>query len=285
MVSIIIPVYNTEKYISETINSVVNQTYTDWELIIVDDGSTDESASIIKNICANSDKINYYYQKNGGVSEARNNGLSKAKGEYIALLDADDVWEKDNLMQKVDVLENDSETHWVFSNMYNADEDANIIEEAQGGTGVEILESILLWEGEVVPGPCSNVVFEKKCYDDGVCFDKELSTAADQYFTIQLASKYKGVHIAKPLWKYRILSNSMSRNITVMERDHILVYEKSLKSKLFKNYWFKQQCFSNLYWILAGSWWKNGENKLRGIRFIILALITNPLSIIRFFKR
>ncbi|PCJ25697.1 MAG: hypothetical protein COA97_07400 [Flavobacteriales bacterium] len=284
MISIIIPVYNAEKYISETINSVFSQTYRNWELIIIDDGSADNSANIIKQFCKDNDKVRYYYQENSGVSVARNNGMNKAKGKYIALLDADDVWEKDNLRLKNDVLETKNDVSWVFSNMYNANETAEIVSEASKGTDKNILESILLWKREVIPGPCSNIIFKKKCFEDGISFDKELSTAADQYFTIQLASRYKGHHINEPLWRYRILSNSMSKNISVMEKDHIRVYNKAANKKLFKNFWFKQQCFSNLYWILAGSWWKDGNNKLRGMRFIILALINNPISIIRLIK-
>lgn len=284
MVSIIIPAYNAEKYIIETINSVLNQTYSNWELIIIDDGSQDKTAELIANLYKNDSRINYYYQKNTGVSGARNNGLSKCKGEYIALLDADDVWEKNNLELKVNALESNKNISWVFSDMYNADKNINIINIASTGTDKNILNSILLWQTEVIPGPCSNVVFTKRCYDEGIKFDIKLSTAADQDFTLQLASKYKGFHINKPLWRYRILNNSMSRNISVMEKDHIKVFKKAKKNKLFKNFWFKQKCFSNLYWILAGSWWKNGNNKLRGFYFIILALTTNPLSIVKIFN-
>ena len=284
MVSIIIPAYNAEKYIEETINSVLNQTYNNWELIIIDDGSNDKTAEIINTLYKDDNRIKYFFQNNTGVSDARNNGLSKSKGKYIALLDADDVWEVNNLELKVNLLDSDENIDWVFSDMFNTDENINIIDVAASGTDNDILKSILSWTSEVVPGPCSNVVFSKKCYDNGVCFDSNLSTAADQDFTIQLASKYQGYHIKKPLWRYRILDNSMSRNINVMEKDHIYVFKKAAKNKLFKNYFFKLKCFSNLYWILAGSWWKNGNNKPRGIYFIILAMLNNPLSITRFIR-
>lgn len=282
MVSIIIPAYNAEKYIEETINSVLKQTYNDWELIVIDDGSTDKTAEIISMLYNNNSKINYYYQKNTGVSGARNNGLSKCKGKYIALLDADDVWEPNNLELKVNLLETNKNIDWVFSDMFNADKNINIIEIAPSGTDKNILNTILSWKSEVVPGPCSNIVFSKKCYEKGIRFDKKLSTAADQDFTIQLASKYKGSHIKQALWRYRILDNSMSRNIEVMEKDHITVFKKAKKNNLFKTFWFKQKCFSNLYWILAGSWWKNGKNKSRAFYYIILATFTYPLSLKRF---
>ncbi len=285
MVSIIIPAYNTEKYIAETINSVISQTYIDWELIVIDDGSTDNTADIVKEFCKNDKRINYYYQNNTGVSIARNNGMQKIKGDYIALLDADDIWETNNLEEKISVLSSTKDIGWVYSNMYNADENGNIIDIAASGHGINILDSILLWEGEVVPGPCSNIVFRKECFDNGLSFDKLLSTAADQDFCIQLASKYKGVFIDEVLLKYRVLENSMSRNISIMEKDHIGVFNKAAKNKLFKSFWFKQKCFSNLYWILAGSWWKDGNNKKRGFYFVLKALFTNPLSIFKLFSK
>ena len=285
MVSVIIPSYNAENYLLETINSVISQTYTDWEIIVIDDGSTDNTSRLIKPLCEKNSRISYFYQNNSGVSIARNNGISHAKGKYIALLDADDVWEKDNLMLKINILETHKDVYWVYSNMFDADENIKIIKEAEKGTDVDILESILLWESEVVPGPCSNIVFSKICVDEGVKFDPLLSTAADQDFTLQLAYKYIGKHIKQPLWRYRLLENSMSRNIKVMEKDHIGVYEKAAKNKLFKSFWFKQRCFSNLYWILAGSWWKDGNNKLKGLKFIFKALLNNPLSIVKLFSK
>ena len=90
LVSIIIPVYNTEKYIIETIDSVINQTYANIEIIVIDDGSTDEGASIVNN--ANMKNVRLVKQANQGVSAARNNRVELASHEYIAFLDADDQW-------------------------------------------------------------------------------------------------------------------------------------------------------------------------------------------------
>lgn len=91
MISIIIPLYNAEQYIVETLNSVLSQTYTNWECIIIDDGSTDHSADIVLEYIKKDNRFYYFKQENGGPSKARNYGLSVAKGEYIQFLDADDV--------------------------------------------------------------------------------------------------------------------------------------------------------------------------------------------------
>lgn len=92
LVSIITPCYNGAKYISETIDSVIAQTYTEWEMIIVDDGSKDNSAQIISGYAAKDSRIRLISQENAGSAAARNNGIRNASGQYIALLDADDLW-------------------------------------------------------------------------------------------------------------------------------------------------------------------------------------------------
>jgi len=282
MISIIIPAYNAEKYISETINSVLNQTYNDWELIIVDDGSTDDTAKIVKAFCEKDNRIQYFYKKNSGVSDTRNYGMEKSKGEYIALLDADDLWNEDKLFTIINIF-NKNNIDWVFSDVIDVyDNDIEVIKKLKETNNS--LKSLLLWDSRVLTAP-SGIVFKRKCFDEGLRFDKKFSTAADQDFTIQLASKYKGFHINKSLWRYRILNNSMSHNIAVMEKDHIGVFKKAAKNKLFKSFWFKQECFANLYWILAGSWWKDGNNKLRGMYFILRALFANPFSFVRIFRK
>ena len=90
LVSVIIPLYNKEKAIRQTLNSVLNQTYTNFEIVIADDGSTDKSAFIVKELEKSDSRIKYFCKTNGGVSSARNFGLSKANGEWIIFLDADD---------------------------------------------------------------------------------------------------------------------------------------------------------------------------------------------------
>jgi glycosyltransferase involved in cell wall biosynthesis len=91
-VSIIVPIYNTELYLAETIESVLSQTYGNWELLLIDDGSTDSSAAICKAYQEKDVRIHYYFKQNGGQASARNLGIKKSKGEWIAFLDADDLW-------------------------------------------------------------------------------------------------------------------------------------------------------------------------------------------------
>ena len=102
MISIIIPVYNKSHYIVKTLQSVIAQTYEDWEAIVIDDGSTDNSSEMIKTI--DDPRIFFYQQDNHGVSYTRNRGIHLAKGEYIALLDADDEWFPDYLETMIELV-------------------------------------------------------------------------------------------------------------------------------------------------------------------------------------
>jgi len=275
LVSIIIPAYKAEKYIAETIQSVLDQTYPNWELIIIDDGSPDNQKSIIEPFLKDP-RIQYHFQENQGVSVARNHGISIAKGVYIAFLDADDIFIKDNLEIKIAELEK-SKSDYVFSNMIMFDSITNQEIQAESGKGDNILQNLLEWNGEVIPGPCSNLIVSKEfLIKNKISFNKELSTFADQYFCVQIARFGHGVFIEKVLWKYRLISDSMSRNISVMEKDCLKAYYLFEEEDLFHNKGFKSKCFSNMYLILAGSWWVNGQNKLRGFYFMVRSFIVQP---------
>jgi glycosyltransferase involved in cell wall biosynthesis len=101
LISVIVPVYNVENYIQQCIESILNQTYTNWELILVNDGSTDNSGAICDRFAKENARVKIIHQKNAGVSVARNNALNVAKGEYITFVDSDDWVEKDYLLSFV----------------------------------------------------------------------------------------------------------------------------------------------------------------------------------------
>src|SRR5690606_8705433 len=156
-----------EKYITETVNSVINQTYKNWELIIVNDGSTDNSLNMIKEFAANDNRISFIDKSNSGVSDSRNKGLEKAKGEYIAFLDADDTWELNNLEDKIALL-SQKEVDFVYSDMHLVDENSNSLNIITPGTDTGDLNHYLLWYTTVIPAPCSNSIIKKNCYVNGL---------------------------------------------------------------------------------------------------------------------
>jgi len=280
LVSIIIPLFNAENYINNTILSVINQSYTNWELIIIDDGSTDGSEQIIQQHLSDN-RIKYLKKDNTGVSDTRNFGASKAIGFFLCFLDADDLFFTDNLKEKVAFLTNNPKIPIVHADVEIVDEKDLLTGKCYKGRGGDLLDKLLLWEGINIPGP-SSIMIKKDIFFSIGKWDTLFSTAADQDFFIRVASKYKIGYINKVLTGYRVLPNSMSRNISVMEKDHIGVYRKAHHNGLFKSFWFKQKCFANLYFILAGSWWVNGNNEKRGVGFLLKALLVYPPIVIKF---
>lgn len=129
LVTIITPMFNAERYISETIESVINQTYQNWRMIVVDDCSTDNSRDIVKTYEKNDSRIILIkLERNfGGPAKPRNVGLQNAKGKYIAFLDADDVWLPTKLEKQVDFLESTPNIDIVHSAAYTIDENSNLI--------------------------------------------------------------------------------------------------------------------------------------------------------------
>lgn len=128
LVSIIIPLYNNEKYIAHALESCINQEYGNIEIIVIDDGSTDNSSDIVKNYSSKDTRIKYIYQENGGVSSARNNGMSNAKGEYITFLDSDDYLASDTLVKNIQLLESaEDNLDALFFPLTRVDETGNIL--------------------------------------------------------------------------------------------------------------------------------------------------------------
>jgi len=127
LVSIITPSFNSEKFIRETIKSVQNQTYTNWEMIIADDCSSDNTMSIIKEIAFGDKRIHFFQlEKNSGTGIARNLALSKSKGKYIAFLDSDDLWKPTKLEKQIDYLTT-NQLPFTFSFYECIDEEGNPI--------------------------------------------------------------------------------------------------------------------------------------------------------------
>jgi glycosyltransferase involved in cell wall biosynthesis len=116
LVSIIVPIYNGEEFLKETIETVINQTYNGWELLLIDDGSTDNSKKICLDFVNKDNRIKYFYKTNGGQASARNLGINKSQGEWIALLDADDLWHETKIEKQVSVVLNNPEVAICFTN-------------------------------------------------------------------------------------------------------------------------------------------------------------------------
>jgi glycosyltransferase involved in cell wall biosynthesis len=279
LVSIIVPAYNASSFIEETIHSVLNQTYNNFEIIAVNDGSKDNTLEKLQRYCNQYNFIRIIDKPNTGVCDSRNIGYSNAKGEYIVFLDADDLWHKEFLKKCIALFKDNPTIGAIYTTGQLINEKTEIQETVIEANTIDSALCILEWKEGYTATPACTII-KKEMIEKAGLWDTNFSTAADQDFFIRIANITPIVAINEILFYYRIHPNNMHQNIAVMEKDHIGVFRKAEKLGLFPSRSIKHKCFSNLYIILAGSWWKNGKNKLRAFKFITLSLFCHPLFFI-----
>ena len=282
-VSIVIPAYNSKRYIEESIRSVVNQTHQNFELIVVDDGSTDGQSEIILDWCGKDKRIRSVRNPNQGVSAARNTGFNHSCGEYVAFLDADDVWMPENLFIKIKKFTTGN-YGLVHSDAWFIDEHSNRKGWVMAGCEGCLLEHILQWKTTQIPGPSSILVKREVLQIVGL-FDTRLSTSADHDFFLRVAEKFTIGRVPVVTWKYRLHNANMHKVVLVMERDILRVYAKAKANKLFKTKWFERECYATMYLILAASWAGDGENKTKALYFMCKVFLSHPIVFTNTVKR
>jgi glycosyltransferase involved in cell wall biosynthesis len=282
-VSIIIPAYNCERFISETIESVIDQTFRNFEVLIVDDGSTDGLKRIVDEFATRDTRIKYMYQKNRGVSSARNFGFRESHGKFIAFLDSDDVWLPENLELKVNRFDRDN-VGLVHSDASIINEHSEKNQSILRGMEGDVLDALLLWDGTQIPGP-SSILIRRDVLDTVGLFDESLSTAADKDLFIRIAARYKIGRIDQVTWKYRIHSNNMHKNIPAMEADVLFMYRKARSMNLFKTKAFEKKCFSVMYLILAATWAGDGGDLKKSFLYFLRAFRSDPPVIFSVMRR
>lgn len=219
LVSVIIPVYNGEKYIRNAINSVLNQTYRNFEIVVADDGSIDNTVEILKEY---GDKIRWKSQENKGPASAKKFGTSMAKGEYLTYLDSDDMFLPDKLKQQVDYLDKHPEVGLVYPGYYQVDEKGEIVKLISCNKK----KALLIQQNYV---PTSGVMCRKACIDVLGGFDENLGSNYDWDMWLRISEKYPIHCIPKPLFKYRVHGENIS-----LTRPNRLDYERKVKILLLE---------------------------------------------------
>lgn len=242
LISAIIPVYKVEKYIHRCIASVMNQTYNNIEIILVDDGSPDECGAICDDYAKKDSRIKVIHKENGGVSSARNLGLTLARGEYIVFVDSDDYIAKD----MYEVLINDSINSGadvVFCGYTMVDESENVISTCapkQEGSKetIQALKQIIgavdggLYYGT---GPWNKLI-KKACISD-IRFDERISVSEDALFLVEVIQKCSKIYLdPEPLYFYvqREGSAYHTSGVTKQKIDNLRAWKK-IREKLYEN--------------------------------------------------
>lgn len=237
LISIIMPAYNAAKYITQSIESVIAQTFMDWELIVVNDGSTDETESIIKKMQKQDKRIHYFYQSNKKQAAARNLGISYSKSKWIAFLDADDLWESTKLAIQVKVTE-EVDSDVFFTGGYVIDANGKILSEYNtifgSYTGIEIYKKLYFYN----PVPVLSVMVKRSWIVKVGQQDEDLRIAGceDWDYWVRLAynnARFYGIN--ELLFKYRTNPDGTTRNILQMKIAECSALYKNVDLNLFSS--------------------------------------------------
>lgn len=203
MFSIVIPLYNKEKFILKTLESIINQTFKDFEIIIVDDGSTDNGVKVVEQI--NDSRITIYRKPNGGVSKARNYGISYAKYDFIAFMDADDSWYSDYLYSMSELILKYPECG-IFGSAHNV-----IFEHKTISNGINVPEGIVEnWFKTMLETPVSwtsATIVKKSVFDNVGGFPVGMVAGQDTFVWVKIVCKYKMAFTPKILASYHMTNS------------------------------------------------------------------------------
>lgn len=256
-VSVIIPTYNYGRFIRDAIESALAQTYPALEILVIDDGSTDDTESIVANF---GDRVRYVKQANAGVCSARNRGAAESSGQYVAFMDSDDMWLATKLEKQMAVFTRDPEIKLMHCGMREFDsETGKTLRILIDGKDGWVADGLLLWEGPVIIGPGGTIVVDRRIFDDVGGFDPTLKVGEDWDFCYRVARTYKVGFVAEPLVEYRSHSAAAHRNVADMEKGMGRFYEKAFMTTDLDVLKLKPRAFGNYHRVLSGSYFQVGE--------------------------
>lgn len=273
VISVIIPTYNHEKYISEAIQSALDQTYKDLEIIVVDDGSTDKTRELVKTKWP---MVKYIYQNNQGISAARNKGIRESTGDHVAFLDADDFWYKDKLALQVKQIEQNDKIGLITCGRKVIGEtgEEEYIPEINNLERTDILKKLAISN---IIGGGSTVLVRRSCFDKVGYFDEELKVSEDCEMWFRICKEYEYRSITAPLVGYRSIKGSQSyygdKNLV-----NQIKYLNKIKKEIDRDTILK--AYSEKYYCAAWSFKESG-NRLAALKYILKAFIIYPINIIK----
>jgi glycosyltransferase involved in cell wall biosynthesis len=274
-ISVIIPVYNGARTIQQTIASVLAQTFSQFELIVIDDGSQDETVELITQI--KDPRIQLFSYANAGYAVSRNRGFARSVGAYLSFIDADDLWLPDKLERQYQILQDNPQAAVVYSWTNCIDEQGNFLRKC----------SYVHWSGNVLPqlllddfiGSGSNVMIRREAFQSVGGFDASLKRAHDTDLWLRLAAKYEFAVVPAVQILYRISPSSASSNVVQMEEANLQVIERSFREAPPSLQYLKPYAIANLYKYLCYRSLEvspGNQKFLVIIRFLWMAVKTDP---------
>jgi glycosyltransferase involved in cell wall biosynthesis len=261
LISVIIPVYNGEKTIEETIESVLNQTFKDFELIVINDGSQDGTLEIVDRI--QDPRLQVFTYPNGGQSASRNWGVSHSRGEFIAFLDADDLWTQDKLESQLRALQDNPQAAVAYSWSHCIDESGKFIRDASHSTASGDVYAKLLLADFLDNG--SNPLIRRQALTEVGSFDETLPPAEDWDMWLRLAARYHFVAVPYPQILYRQSASSESSKVFRLESACLRVIERTFTQAPDYLQYLKKHSIANLYKYLIFKCFEGFPERQKGL--------------------
>jgi len=269
-VSIIIPVYNRAQLLSRSIRSVLNQTFQNFEVIVVDDGSTDDIESVVKSF--NDKRIQYIrHEERRGAPAARNTGIRLARGRYIAFQDSDDEWRSEKLEKQMRAFENaPPDLGVVYTSFWRIENGRkNYIPPSNFKQKEGYIHEILL-ETNFIATPTA--IVKKECFEKAGMFDESLPRLQEWELWIRISKYYRFKHIDEPLVNAYLQPDSISRNMNALIMARKLILEKH-----FEEISKKSALLGKHYYEIGALLCLNGEIE-EGKSYFIKAIRTYPFN-------
>jgi len=206
LVSVITPTYNRSEFIEETVKSVLGQTMEDFEFLIIDDGSYDDTKSVLDSYLAD-DRIRYFYQENQGQSVARNIGLKNSRGRFICFIDSDNVWLPDKLAVQISMMQDNPSVDVIYG-------DCILIDKQSREVGVK---NIRRYSGHIAPQmlkdncvSMNTAMARRQCFDELGGMNGKRRVADDYDLWLRFSAKYKFLYVPEYFAKYRVMDDQIS---------------------------------------------------------------------------
>lgn len=291
LVSVIMPAYNAGKFIDESIRSVIAQSFAGWELIVVDDGSVDNTKQIVEQFCNTDSRIKYFYQPNGKQGKARNKGIVQSRGKYIAFLDADDVWLPQKLEVQLKEIE-EKNVDLVFADIFAFENSiSEPIQYKNSGKGFFKGEEGLHQLLERNKIPCSTVLVKKDAIQNAGSFTENIAIpyAEDYHLWIKMLLKgYSFFGIDCEMAGYRMHPSSSSHDDRFLITYVIEVFQDIKKN--FKPYKtliisYQKKWFGKYYYS-TNAWDQNDFNNLvsKNCSYLNKSYLTGIFKTVNFFS-
>ena len=276
LVSVVIPAYNAAHTLEATIQSVFEQTVKDLEIIVVDDGSKDKTIEVAESI--KDSRVKVLSQPNGGAAAARNTGIKAATGEYVAFLDADDLWMPHKLERQLEIFASEKDVAAVQSGVYYVTDKLEVLNIAACLKSKDPLLDTLFFQN--LPGLMSTLIVERSAFDKIGLLDTKLVILEDWELAIRLSRYCNLKSIEEPLALYRQFPGNRSRDLSIhIEPGHIVLQrlfkDASLPSHVKKR---ERQIYSVLYTMLCGGAYKV-SNYAESLKWGVKAVFTHPSAL------